>query len=204
MLPLGYFDTHTGELRRAVDGCAASIETLLAHMLPDIALAPLPWSWLARAVFALDALGRGMPHLGGHLAWRHGRHDGRQRRREFMKAYMGALVKMNKTGTEYVRGIPRSRCFSRTVYPLRPSTMRLPNTPIWHKTIRARSVEARKCSILRRRSTPVAFFLPVALLLAPGETDFCALFDKLHLLRDFFGRGAHSHDRLCLWARRLK
>ena len=37
-LPLGYFDTHaTGELRRIVDGCAASTETLLAHMLPDIA-----------------------------------------------------------------------------------------------------------------------------------------------------------------------
>ena len=29
-LPLGYFDTHaTGELRRIVDGCAASTETLL-------------------------------------------------------------------------------------------------------------------------------------------------------------------------------
>ena len=37
-LPLGYFNTHaTGELRRIVDGCAASTETLLAHMLPDIA-----------------------------------------------------------------------------------------------------------------------------------------------------------------------
>ena len=36
-LPLGYFDAHaTGELRRIVDGCAASTETLLAHMLPDI------------------------------------------------------------------------------------------------------------------------------------------------------------------------
>ena len=32
-LPLGYFDTHaTGELRRIVDGCAASTETLLAHV----------------------------------------------------------------------------------------------------------------------------------------------------------------------------
>ncbi len=36
-LPLGYFDSHaTGELRRIVDGCAASTETLLAHMLPDV------------------------------------------------------------------------------------------------------------------------------------------------------------------------
>ena len=37
-LPLGYFDTHaSGELRRVVDGCASSTETLLAHMLPDVA-----------------------------------------------------------------------------------------------------------------------------------------------------------------------
>ena len=35
---------------------------------------------------------------------------------EFMKAYMGALVKMNKTGTEYVRGIPVVKVFQQTVY----------------------------------------------------------------------------------------
>ena len=37
-LPLGYFDAHaTGELRRVIDGCAASTESLLAHVLPDTA-----------------------------------------------------------------------------------------------------------------------------------------------------------------------
>lgn len=54
-LPLGYFDTHaTGELRRIVDGCAASTETLLAHMLPDIAGAAAMVAGLLVLLFALD------------------------------------------------------------------------------------------------------------------------------------------------------
>lgn len=54
-LPLGYFDTHaTGELRRIVDGCAASTETLLAHMLPDIAGATAMVAGLLVLLFALD------------------------------------------------------------------------------------------------------------------------------------------------------
>ena len=54
-LPLGYFDTHaTGELRRVVDGCAASTETLLAHMLPDIAGAAAMVVGLLVLLFALD------------------------------------------------------------------------------------------------------------------------------------------------------
>lgn len=52
-LPLGYFDTHaTGELRRIVDGCAASTETLLAHMLPDIAGATAMVAGLLVLLFA--------------------------------------------------------------------------------------------------------------------------------------------------------
>lgn len=106
-LPLGFFDTHaTGELRRIIDGCAAQTETLLAHMLPDCAgsvvmvvgmlvmLFAFDWrlgvSCLVAVVISIACLmsmmsGKGM---------------------EFMKQYMGALTSMNKTGTEYVRGIP--------------------------------------------------------------------------------------------------
>ena len=50
-----------------------------------------------------------------------------------MKAYMGALVKMNKTGTEYVRGIPVVKVFQQTVYSFKLPSMRSPNTPTWHK-----------------------------------------------------------------------
>ncbi len=42
-LPLGYFAAHaTGELRRVVDGCAASTETLLATCCPTL---PGRWPW---------------------------------------------------------------------------------------------------------------------------------------------------------------
>ena len=116
-LPLGYFDTHaTGELRRVVDGCAASTETLLAHMLPDIAGAAAMVAGLLVLLFALDwRLGAACLisvaiSLGAMATMMSGKGAG------FMKAYMGALVKMNKTGTEYVRGIPVVKVFQQTVY----------------------------------------------------------------------------------------
>ena len=116
-LPLGYFDMHaTGELRRIVDGCAASTETLLAHMLPDIAGATAMVAGLLVLLFALDwRLGAAclisvVVSFGAMAAMMGGKGA------EFMKAYMGALVKMNKTGTEYVRGIPVVKVFQQTVY----------------------------------------------------------------------------------------
>ncbi len=35
---------------------------------------------------------------------------------EFMTKYQDALVRMNQTGTEYVRGIPVVKVFQQTVY----------------------------------------------------------------------------------------
>ena len=146
-LPLGYFDTHaTGELRRIVDGCAASTETLLAHMLPDIAGATAMVAGLLVLLFALDwrlgaaclisvvvsfcAMATMMSGKGA----------------EFMKAYMGALVKMNKTGTEYVRGIPVVKVFQQTVY----SFKAFHDAIAEYKAMRARFAEARRYSTLPR------------------------------------------------------
>lgn len=150
-LPLGYFDTHaTGELRRVVDGCAASTETLLAHMLPDIAGATAMVAGLLVLLFALDwRLGAAclisvVVSFGAMAAMMGGKGG------EFMKAYMGALVKMNRPAPNTYAVFPWSRCFSRRSTPLRPSTMRSPNTPTWHKTMRARSAEVRRYSTLLR------------------------------------------------------
>ncbi|WP_418242826.1 ABC transporter transmembrane domain-containing protein [Ellagibacter isourolithinifaciens] len=116
-LPLGYFDAHaTGELRRIVDGCAASTETLLAHMLPDISGAAAMVTGLLVLLFAFDwRLGAAclisVVISIGAMATMMGGKGG-----EFMKAYMGALVRMNKTGTEYVRGIPVVKVFQQTVH----------------------------------------------------------------------------------------
>lgn len=174
-LPLGYFDNHaTGELRRVIDGCAASTESLLAHILPDSAgsiamaigmivlLFVFDWrlglSCLAAVLISVCCLmtmmsGKGM---------------------EFMKSYMSALVRMNETGTEYVRGIPVVKVFQQTVY----------SSKAFHDAIAdyARMAQdyagtfCRKPQVLQLSvlNGLVIFLLPVALILAPLEPDFPA------------------------------
>lgn len=172
-LPLGFFDTHaTGELRRIIDGCAAQTETLLAHMLPDCAgsvvmvvgmlvmLFAFDWrlgvSCLVAVVISIACLmsmmsGKGM---------------------EFMKQYMGALTSMNKTGTEYVRGIPVVKVFQQTVYSFKA----------FHNSITEYAAMAQNYAVnfcrppqvmqLTVLNGLVIFLVPTAILLAPGEGDF--------------------------------
>ena len=172
-LPLGYFDTHaTGELRRIVDGCAASTETLLAHMLPDIAGAAAMVVGLLVLLFALDwrlgaaclisvaiSFGAMATMMGGKGA-------------EFMKAYMGALVKMNKTGTEYVRGIPVVKVFQQTVFSFKAFHDAIAEYADMAQNYAGTFCRGPQVLNLTALNGLVAFLLPVALLLAPGETDF--------------------------------
>ncbi len=172
-LPLGYFDTHaTGELRRIVDGCAASTETLLAHMLPDSAgsvamvagmlvmLAVFDWrlgaACLVAVVVSFGAMaimmsGRGM---------------------EFMKQYMGALVRMNKAGTEYVRGIPVVKVFQQTVYSFKAFHESILDYARMAQDYAGTFCRTPQVVNLTALNGMVMFLLPVALLLAPGEGDF--------------------------------
>lgn len=172
-LPLGYFDTHaTGELRRIVDGCAASTETLLAHMLPDSAgsvamvagmlvmLAVFDWrlgaACLVAVVVSFGAMaimmsGRGM---------------------EFMKQYMGALVRMNKAGTEYVRGIPVVKVFQQTVYSFKAFHESILDYARIAQDYAGTFCRTPQVVNLTALNGLVMFLLPVALLLAPGEGDF--------------------------------
>ena len=172
-LPLGYFDTHaTGELRRIVDGCAASTETLLAHMLPDISGAAAMVAGLLVLLFAFDW------RLGaaclisviisiGAMATMMGGKGG-----EFMKAYMGALVRMNNTGTEYVRGIPVVKVFQQTVHSFKAFHDAIVDYARMAQDYAGTFCRAPQVANLTALNGIVAFFLPVALLLAPGEADF--------------------------------
>ena len=172
-LPLGYFDVHaSGELRRIVDGCAASTETLLAHMLPDISGAVAMVAGLLVLLFAFDwrlgaaclisvvisfaAMASMMGGKGG----------------EFMKAYMGALVRMNKTGTEYVRGIPVVKVFQQTVYSFKAFHDAITDYARMAQDYAGTFCRGPQVANLTALNGLVAFFLPVALLLAPGEADF--------------------------------
>ena len=172
-LPLGYFDAHaTGELRRIVDGCAASTETLLAHMLPDISGAAAMVAGLLVLLFAFDwRLGAAclisvVISFGAMATMMSGRGG------EFMKAYMGALVRMNKTGTEYVRGIPVVKVFQQTVHSFKAFHDAIVDYARMAQDYAGTFCRAPQVANLTALNGIVAFFLPVALLLAPGEADF--------------------------------
>ena len=172
-LPLGYFDAHaTGELRRIVDGCAASTETLLAHMLPDISGAVAMVAGLLVLLFAFDwRLGAAclisVVISIGAMATMMGGKGG-----EFMKAYMGALVRMNKSGTEYVRGIPVVKVFQQTVHSFKAFHDAIADYARMAQDYAGTFCRAPQVANLTALNGLVAFFLPVALLLAPGEADF--------------------------------
>ena len=172
-LPLGYFDTHaTGELRRVIDGCAASTESLLAHVLPDAAGSIAMVVGMLALLFAFDwRLGLAclvavvisvcclMTMMSG-------------KGMEFMKSYMGALVRMNETGTEYVRGIPVVKVFQQTVHSFKAFHDAIADYA--HMAQDYAGTFCRKPQVLQLSvlNGLVVFLLPVALILAPGETDF--------------------------------
>lgn len=175
-LPLGYFDTHaSGELRRVIDGCASSAETLLAHMPPDVAGAAamvvgmlvllIGFDWrlglaclvaVAVSVASLMAMmsGKGM---------------------EFMKRYMGALARMNKTGTECVRGIPVVKVFQQTVYSFKAFHDSISEYARMAQDYAGTFCRKPQVANLTSLNGLVVFLVPVALLLAPGEQDFSRL-----------------------------
>lgn len=171
-LPLGFFSAHSsGELRRTIDGCAASTETLLAHMLPDVAgavamvvgmlLLFFVFDWrlglacMAAVVVSLCCLAKMMSGKG----------------MEFMKSYMGALTKMNAAGTEYVRGIPVVKVFQQTVYSFsafHDAISEYSKMAINYAGTFCRAPQVAQLTVLNGL---VIFLLPVAILLAPGEAD---------------------------------
>lgn len=170
---LGYFDTHaSGALRRVVDGCASETEGLLAHKIPDTAgsLAMIVgmlvlffiFDWRLGLVCLMPVIisilcmfymmgGRGM---------------------EFMTKYQDALVRMNQTGTEYVRGIPVVKVFQQTVYSFKAFY-----DAIQDFSHMAREYAVTWCRIPQSLSLTVingavVFLIPVVLLLLPGETNW--------------------------------
>ena len=227
-LPLGYFDTHaTGELRRIVDGCAASTETLLAHMLPDIAGATAMVAGLLVLLFALDwRLGAAclisvVVSFGAMATMMSGKGA------EFMKAYMGALVKMNKTGTEYVRGIPVVKVFQQTVYSFKAF-----HDAIAEYADMAQNYAGTFCrgpqvlnltalnglvAVAPLAQTHTGPQDPLYLVDAGGAVPdrlngvavgarrdgLRAFYDQLHVLRDIFGRGTDGYDQAHVCGRGL-
>ena len=170
---LGYFDTHaSGALRRVVDGCAAETEGLLAHKLPDTAGSVAMIVGMLALFFAFDwRLGLAcLVPVVLSLACMFYMMGGRGM--DFMTKYMESLVKMNKTGTEYVRGIPVVKVFQQTVYSFKAF-----HDAIEEFTRLAQDYAVKWCQTPQSLSLTVingvaVFLVPVAILLAPGEGDF--------------------------------
>ncbi len=173
---LGYFDTHaSGALRRVVDGCAAETEGLLAHKLPDTAgsiamivgmlvlFFVFDWRLGAACLVPVAVSLACMFHMMG------GRGMG------FMTRYMESLVKMNKTGAEYVRGIPVLKVFQQTV-----RSFRAFHNAIEEFTVLAQDYAVKWCQTpqalsLTFISAAAVFLVPVVALIAPGEMDVARL-----------------------------
>ncbi len=170
---LGYFDTHaSGALRRVVDGCAAETEALLAHKLPDTAGSVAMIIGMLTLFFVFDwRLGLAcLASVVISLACMFYMMGGRGM--DFMTRYMESLVKMNKTGTEYVRGIPVVKVFQQTVYSFRAF-----NDAIEEFTRLAQDYAVKWCQTPQSLSLTVInglamFLAPTAILIAPGEGDF--------------------------------
>ena len=124
--PLGFFDSNaSGLIRGRLDAAAADTETLLAHNLADIVgtivlfvamlVLMLVFDWrmgaacLLAAVISVIAM---FSMMGGKNA-------------ELMAEYQAAQDRMTKAGTEYVRGIPVVKSFSRPYIPSRRFSRRL-------------------------------------------------------------------------------
>ena len=169
---LGYFDTHaSGALRRVVDGCALETEGLLAHKLPDTAGSVAMILGMLVLFFVFDwRLGVAcLVPVALSLACMFYMMGGRGM--DFMTRYMESLVKMNKTGTEYVRGIPVVKVFQQTVFSFRAF-----HDAIEEFTVLAQDYAVKWCQTPQALSLTVigaaaAFLVPVAVLLAPGEAD---------------------------------
>ncbi len=169
---LGYFDTHaSGALRRVVDGCALETEGLLAHKLPDTAGSVSMILGMLVRFFVFDwRLGVAcLVPVALSLACMFYMMGGRGM--DFMTRYMESLVKMNKTGTEYVRGIPVVKVFQQTVFSFRAF-----HDAIEEFTVLAQDYAVKWCQTPQALSLTVigaaaAFLVPVAVLLAPGEAD---------------------------------
>ena len=174
-LPLGYFSAHpSGELRRVIDGCASSTETLLAHMLPDVSGAVAMVVGMLVMFFVFDwRLGMAcLLAVAVSIAclMRMMSGDGMK----FMRRYMGALARMNATGTEYVRGIPVVKVFQQTVFSFRAFHDAIVEYSQMAMDYAGTFCRAPQVAQLTALNGLVVFLLPVAILLAPGEGDFAA------------------------------
>ena len=167
--PLGYFDANaSGLIRGRLDAAAADTETLLAHNLADIVgtvvlfvsmvVLMFVFDWrmgaacLLAAVISILAM---FSMMGGKNA-------------KFMAEYQAALDRINKAGTEYVRGIPVVKIFQQTVYSFQAFQQAIEDYSRMAKYYTDDVCGKPQSVNLTFTEGAFVFLVPVALFLAPG------------------------------------
>lgn len=172
---LGYFDNHaSGALRRVVDGCASETEGLLAHKLPDTAGSIAMIIGMLVIFFVFDwrlGLACLIPVVISILCMAYMMSG---RGMEFMMKYQDALVRMNETGTEYVRGIPVVKVFQQTVYSFKAFYDAIQDFSAMAQDYAVKWCQVPQSLSLAVINGAVIFVIPVMLLLLPGETNIAA------------------------------
>jgi ATP-binding cassette subfamily B protein len=167
--PLGFFDHHaTGLLRNRLDGAAAETETLLAHNLADIVGTVVLFIAMIVLLFVFDwrmgtsCLMAAVISVLAMASMMSGKNA------EFIAAYQAAQDTMNKTGTEYVRGIPVVKVFQQTVYSFKAFKQAIEDYS--DKAEYYQGTVCRTPQTLNLTFTEGAFILlvPMVLFLAPG------------------------------------
>ena len=169
---LGYFDNHaSGALRRVVDGCASETEGLLAHKLPDTAGSIAMIIGMLVIFFVFDwrlGLACLIPVVISILCMAYMMSG---RGMEFMMKYQDALVRMNETGTEYVRGIPVVKVFQQTVQSFKAFYDAIQDFSAMAQDYAVKWCQVPQSLSLAVINGAVVFVIPVMLLLLPGETN---------------------------------
>lgn len=172
---LGYFDNHaSGALRRVVDGCASETEGLLAHKLPDTAGSIAMIIGMLVIFFVFDwrlGLACLIPVVISILCMAYMMSG---RGMKFMMKYQDALVRMNETGTEYVRGIPVVKVFQQTVYSFKAFYDAIQDFSAMAQDYAVKWCQVPQSLSLAVINGAVVFVIPVMLLLLPGETNIAA------------------------------
>lgn len=167
--PLGYFDSNaSGLIRGRLDAAASDTETLLAHNLADVVgtvvmfvsmlvlMFVFDWrmgaSCVLAAIISIIAM---FSMMGGKNA-------------KIMAEYQGALDRISKAGTEYVRGIPVVKVFQQTVYSFKAF-----KEAIDDYSKKAEHYQADVCRVpqsinLTFTEGAFVFLVPAAIFLAPG------------------------------------
>lgn len=167
--PLGYFDSNaSGLIRGRLDAASSDTETLLAHNLADavgtvvmfvsmlVLMFVFDWrmgaSCVLAAIISIIAM---FSMMGGKNA-------------KIMAEYQGALDRISKAGTEYVRGIPVVKVFQQTVYSFRAF-----KEAIDDYSKKAEHYQANVCRVpqsinLTFTEGAFVFLVPAAIFLAPG------------------------------------